>query len=889
MDNLRTTINLLFSHRKCEEIIHSLKHYSPNKRLESNVEMNWFQCCFREEANIYTLDQISSIQRILATTWMMPPPENGVLSKSGKSVFNVLLHFSKDLLIEQGKAPICRYEHLLKWHFLATQVGEDLLTTSFLAAKDLASRAKPRVQFSWPPIIGHDNRAINHILEKGLMDLHFHLKGSSYNFELNWMSLMNSIVGREREFKSLKNYQSVSLQLNDKSISDSLYLLTIKTCAIRYLLFQKLVGNLSNGYSAGEQTGNQTDELTELSPLVFAQTLAEAAMLMPKLERKLKTVGHMHGKRFGGAIVDYAISSNETCIENSDSELFLMKILSGERELMYRMFSEIYRGRVNFEFYSTLFYAYLAAKSRIRQELVQLNEKIGFGNFANYEGRKELFIRENSIYSTLIPHMAVNGFIKERSNNGLEARITPKSDGKSLAKAIKKSDKAVYDRRFQPKSDLPLLARLEKKTPARKDFQYILHFIKKEDKITVRRDLYSRQSKLLSGVEKEAKAIQSIRENYPKQAERVVAIDAANSEIFCRPESFAQAFRFLRNEAIPSKNEYIQGIQLPELSFTFHVGEDYMDLVDGLRSIEEAILFLNLRDGDRLGHALALGIDAERYYEMGNYTLIMQKQIFLDNVVWLWYKLQRVDSFEKAEVLHKCHEWYCQLFREIYQQQNGEYEQTPPIQTYYQAWLLRGDNPANYSMQLGSKEEKEFVKYSEDDYSTWQKQALNNLDSVRIARQNRCARKIYYRYHYDEQVKQLGEMCQQFKIDKGYINAVTEIQERMRKEIEKQHICIETNPSSNYVIGTIDRYSNHPIFKFYNLGIDVEHANSQIGVSINTDDQGIFSTSIEREFSLVALALEKKSEQQEGLQNTPRTIYRWIDDIREMAFEQRFK
>ena len=48
---------------------------------------------------------------------------------------------------------------------------------------------------------------------------------------------------------------------------------------------------------------------------------------------------------------------------------------------------------------------------------------------------------------------------------------------------------------------------------------------------------------------------------------------------------------------------------------TYHVGEDFLDIADGLRAIDEAILFCGLERGSRLGHALALGIDSYEYYK----------------------------------------------------------------------------------------------------------------------------------------------------------------------------------------------------------------------------------------------------------------------------------
>lgn len=48
-----------------------------------------------------------------------------------KSVFNVLLHFTSEVLTERDLTPVCHYEHLLRWHDLSSYLSEDLLTTSF--------------------------------------------------------------------------------------------------------------------------------------------------------------------------------------------------------------------------------------------------------------------------------------------------------------------------------------------------------------------------------------------------------------------------------------------------------------------------------------------------------------------------------------------------------------------------------------------------------------------------------------------------------------------------------------------------------------------------------------------------------------------------------------
>ena len=82
------------------------------------------------------------------------------------------------------------------------------------------------------------------------------------------------------------------------------------------------------------------------------------------------------------------------------------------------------------------------------------------------------------------------------------------------------------------------------------------------------------------------------------------------------------------------------------------------------------------------------------------------------------------------------------------------------------------------------------------------------------------------------------------------------------------------------------RYDGHPITKFFNRGLSTPYPSHDIAVSINTDDQGVFSTSLEREYSLIALAME--GYQPEGYKNSPRQIIEWLDKIREMSVEQQF-
>ena len=146
---------------------------------------------------------------------------------------------------------------------------------------------------------------------------------------------------------------------------------------------------------------------------------------------------------------------------------------------------------------------------------------------------------------------------------------------------------------------------------------------------------------------------------------------------------------------------------------------------------------------------------------------------------------------------------------------------------------------------------------------SWNKVAYNHSEAVDCARRNEEACKLYWLYHYDMVVRKRGAESEVMVIKPEYRNLIIQtiqaVQLKLLERIERLHIAIECNPSSNYKIGEIQRYDEHPIVKFYNYGLSSPHPRHTISVSINTDDAGVFSTSLEREYSLLSLAESTRS------------------------------
>ena len=183
------------------------------------------------------------------------------------------------------------------------------------------------------------------------------------------------------------------------------------------------------------------------------------------------------------------------------------------------------------------------------------------------------------------------------------------------------------------------------------------------------------------------------------------------------------------------------------------------------------------------------------------------------------------------------------------------------------------------------------MRYPEKTMSKYQRYEFNSYkeDEMNVIRRNKNIRNLYFAYHYNEKVRKKGEERIRFKVDCKYADLIFQVQNNMIRKFVDEGIAIETNPSSNYLIGTIKKYDEHPIFRFNSRKLKQVESNMQLSVSINTDDQGVFDTLLENEYALMALALKKKKDKNNNKIYDIEDIYEWIDYVRKMGIEQSFK
>ena len=601
---------------------------------------------------------------------------------------------------------------------------------------------------------------------------------------------------------------------------------------IRALLFECCLG-MFDGEGAFQELRGEFEKF-DLLPLA-SDVNEHTEMLRYIYGRRFR---QLDGRR---VCLDYANCGRFYQIDEEDHN----RLLAGERCFLYRCFRRQFRGDAS-GIESNLLYLYLLIKSNFRSELVQVNGRYGFQNFAEYQDRKNQLFERNEEYWTESLRLSVCSGIKENHLVSLEARIMPGMTSADMYDSITRMDRRV---KFSQKENLP--------------YFYVTHFAKKplEKSEFEHRELSQlpRNYKVRGKIKQQAEALDQYMHIHDKESQRVRGIDACSMEIGCRPETFATEMRYLR---ACSRDEMDQPWYLAsenvhrEIGVTYHVGEDFLDIADGLRATDEAVQFLCMEKGDRIGHGLVLGVDPDEYYQNKRYSIYLRRQDYLDNLVWILYRSLElgivVRDNDRAWMTNRALE----LLNDIFPNQAGGMKSGDPLELYYHSWQLRGDHPDQY--RTGGFDTE--MKLSEERYDNhkiagglWEYGKRH--DRLKAYRANSEVADLYYRYHFDAGVKNRGYSVLGVHVEKWYIDIMKKMQQAMRKVIFEKGICIECNPSSNVLIGTFKTYIKHPVLRFnsHHLGEDNRHMNMR--VSINTDDLGVFDTSLENEYALMLCAI----------------------------------
>ena len=461
-----------------------------------------------------------------------------------------------------------------------------------------------------------------------------------------------------------------------------------------------------------------------------------------------------------------------------------------------------------------LFHLYLLIKSIFLRLIIQQLDQYGFEQF-QYITKNEM--REISEKSYTHRFHQLNSFYDKQLHH-LEGRFAPKSDVLKMKKLI---DKIIKDYTEFNKENKNY------------SFSLVAHFIKKKDKPN--KYYPYRFYKLRNDIKKQAINLISLLnlDNYEYKNENfkyknyIKGIDAAANELHAPPEVFAPIFRMIsrrfRNKSFLTGNTH--------LGITYHCGEDFIHLVSGIRTIFEAINFLDMKEKDRIGHGTAIGISPKLWLKKIPKKIKIAKGEWLDNLIFAYHLIiENGIYFNKIHILEENIRYF---FKNIY---GEDATFTEIIHSYF----LRKLDP------------EIICKLDITNISSIDLEELNYKKIVGFSPSNKEIElfKLYHNFDCYERYKEFTEIETNFFKK----NILKKFQEIVLKQLNLKQMAIETIPTSNLRISFYENYSEHHIFRWLNK------VKNKPNLIICSDDPGIFATNLKNEYLHIKKYIKDKNQ-----------------------------
>lgn len=279
---------------------------------------------------------------------------------------------------------------------------------------------------------------------------------------------------------------------------------------------------------------------------------------------------------------------------------------------------------------------------------------------------------------------------------------------------------------------------------------------------------------------------------------------------------------------------------------TAHAGEDYLRIIEGLRRMHEAVEFGLLRQGDRFGHGLAVGADPDD--ERGS-VIAQPAEDRLDDLLWELDRYGRGELDAPGARVEFVRREVVQLGREVFDGKN-----------------VRGPEELLAARRL------------RHDLGTLERLRYPAVDATRAP--SGIAGELLLAYLTSATVFARGRRLVAVRSTDEERAMLVAAQRYVRRELARREITIESNPSSNLLIGDLHALTRHPAMRIQSLR-DGQGRDDTVQLSLNTDNPITFASCLGDEFAFVyAAMLQRGVAASEALA--------WIDRRREDGWRSRF-
>lgn len=335
---------------------------------------------------------------------------------------------------------------------------------------------------------------------------------------------------------------------------------------------------------------------------------------------------------------------------------------------------------------------------------------------------------------------------------------------------------------------------------------------------------------------------QNVRQRRREDAQRidltrhVVALDIAGPEAATPPAVYAPVIRRLRGLNLRADRPP----RHPRLRLSIHAGEDFSHLVTGLRRIDECLRHCEMTAGDRLGHALAMGLDPHDWLLRHTSHVLLPRGEHLDNCVWLWGQARELVS----SGAHRFGAALPRLERDIERLSGTLYGESHPPMALLRAWEERWRPPPGRT-------------------------TANATD--RAAPLDATTEALLSCYHRSPKLRSEESKLECLDCNASSLSGADEqadlweaVQDRLIERCMALGVAVEACPTSNLMVARLPSYADLPIFRWRPLNaVDLDKGerynrhglrSGPLACCVASDDGGLFSTTLPNEYAALRAA-----------------------------------
>ncbi|HEX9985604.1 MAG TPA: hypothetical protein VGF69_20265 [Thermoanaerobaculia bacterium] len=334
-------------------------------------------------------------------------------------------------------------------------------------------------------------------------------------------------------------------------------------------------------------------------------------------------------------------------------------------------------------------------------------------------------------------------------------------------------------------------------------------------------------------MEAEADQIARFLDAQPKQLNQLRGIDICGVEERQPCWVVADTLRRLRSRSqrVAARNPHLR---LQPLRLTLHAGEDFRWLTSGVRAVAEPFVWNLIQRGDRIGHGIAITLDPKKWWSLKSRDVVRVKRF--DRLLDLAFLADYVERPTRDQ-----REWLRAEITKVVQEMKLEPALAQPpsvaidvdvVDTAKRLWRTLG-TPTTRRLMATSK----FAADAARRHEQW-----------------------IFTYLWTRRLHVIGdeEIPMRLEPDRADLliesdfnerDLLVEARKKLIRELARWQVCIESNPSSNLVVGSLESMLAQDFLHRRPTSPAEQKGEETLMWTISTDDPITFSTTLADEYA----------------------------------------